>query len=211
MPSCSSRSSWASTRSTASGGSFSFAVVDRRPSIVTLEVSGDGVKEAFANEPGGHRWQRIPPTEKRGRVQTSTITVAVLDPIAACDIEIADDDLDRQAFRGSGKGGQKRNKTASAIRLTHRPTGIVIRYESERSQSQNLRVAKALLAARVRQQAESSVSGERHLLRKQQVGTGMRGDKRRTIRVRDDRVTDHVTGRTVSVKQYLRGELEGLA
>ena len=185
-------------------------MVDRRQSIVILEISGSGVKKAFVNEAGGHRWQRIPPTEKKGRVQTSTITVAVLDPIAQCDIEIDDGDLDRQAFRGSGAGGQKRNKTASAIRLTHRPTGIVIRYESERSQSQNLRVAKAILAARVQQQVESKAGSERHLLRKEQVGTGMRGDKRRTIRVRDDRVTDHLTGRTTTFKQYLRGELEFL-
>jgi peptide chain release factor 1 len=152
----------------------------------------------------------VPPTEKRGRVQTSTITVAVLDPPEPCDLEISDGDVDWQAFRGSGKGGQKRNKTASAVRITHKPTGIVIRYESERSQSQNLRVAKALLAARIQQQVEATAQNERHISRKDQVGTGMRGDKRRTIRVRDDRVKDHLTGRTVSFKQYMRGELEPL-
>ena len=173
-----------------------------------MEISGPGVKEAFANEPGGHRWQRIPPTEKRGRVQTSTITVAVLDPVNMQDVVIDDGDVDRQVFRGSGAGGQKRNKTSSAVRLTHRPTGIVIRYESERSQSQNLRVARAMLAARLQQQADSETQTARHEIRKNQVGTGMRGDKRRTIRVRDDRVTDHLTNKKMSVKQYLRGELE---
>lgn len=150
----------------------------------------------------------MPLTERRGRVQTSTITIAVLAPVSARDIEVADDDVEWHAFRGSGAGGQKRNKTASAVRVTHKPTGIVVRYESERSQSQNLRVAKALLAARVQQQLATASQDARHTARREQVGTGMRGDKRRTIRVRDDRVTDHLTGRTTSVKQYLRGELE---
>ena len=198
----------ASTRSTASGGSFSLTLLDQRPAIIILEISGSGAKAAFANEPGGHRWQRIPSTEKRGRVQTSTITVAVLDPVNMQDVVIDDGDVDRQVFRGSGAGGQKRNKTASAVRLTHKPTGIVIRYESERSQSQNLRVARALLAARLQQQLDAKAQTIRHNIRKDQVGTGMRGDKRRTIRVRDDRVHDHLTGRKMSVKQYLRGELE---
>jgi len=185
-------------------------VVDRRPAIVILEITGAGVREAFANESGGHRWQRVPPTERRGRVQTSTITVAVLDPIEAGDVEVSDGDVSWEAFRGSGKGGQKRNKTASAIRLTHKPTGIVIRYESERSQSQNLRIARIILATKVRQQFDGAELGARHASRREQVGSGMRGDKRRTIRVRDDRVKDHVTGKSVSLKQYLRGELEGL-
>jgi peptide chain release factor 1 len=183
-------------------------LLDQRPAIIILEISGAGAKEAFANEPGGHRWQRIPPTEKRGRVQTSTITVAVLDPIDSRDIEVSADDVEWQAFRGSGAGGQKRNKTASAVRVTHKPTGITVRYESERSQQQNLRAAKALLASRLQQQATFSAQAIQHTARKDQVGSGMRGDKRRTIRVRDDRVTDHITGRITSVKQYLRGELE---
>jgi peptide chain release factor 1 len=210
MPSCSSCSSSASTSGTAIGGAFDLALLDQRPAIIILEITGDGVKEAFRNEAGGHRWQRTPPTEKRGRVQTSTITVAVLDPIESRDIEIGGGDIEWEAFRGSGKGGQKRNKTASAVRITHKPTGTVIRYESERSQSQNLRVAKAILAARLRQASEASASSSQSADRKAQVGTGMRGDKRRTIRVRDDRVTDHSTGRTMSCKAYLRGELEPL-
>lgn len=141
-------------------------------------------------------------------MQTSTITVAVLDPVDSRDIEVAADDVEWQAFRGSGAGGQKRNKTASAVRVTHKPTGITVRYESERSQQQNLRAAKALLASRLQQQANAKAQTTRHESRKEQVGTGMRGDKRRTIRVRDDRVTDHLTDRKMSVKQYLRGELE---
>ena len=208
--SCSSPSKSASTPSTACGGAFSQVVLDQRPSITILEITGKGASEAFAHETGGHRWQRIPPTERRGRVQTSTITIAVLAPVDMHEVEVDDGDVEWQAFRGSGKGGQKRNKTASAVRLTHRPTGITIRYESERSQAQNLRVAKALLASRLQQQVMDAAQADRHADRKAQVGSGMRGDKRRTIRVRDDRVTDHVTGRTLSVKAYMRGELETL-
>jgi peptide chain release factor 1 len=143
-------------------------------------------------------------------VQTSTITIAVLEPLDAGDVTVADGDIDWQAFRGSGAGGQKRNKTASAVRVTHKQTGISVKYESERSQSQNLRVAKALLAARLQHARDTEVGATRHADRKAQTGTGMRGDKRRTIRVRDDRVADHLTGRTTSVKAYLRGELETL-
>lgn len=96
------------------------------------------------------------------------------------------------------------------MRVTHRETGITVKYESERAQSQNLRVAKALLAARLQHARDTEAGAARHADRKAQVGTGMRGDKRRTIRVRDDRVTDHLTGRTTSVKAYMRGELETL-
>lgn len=210
MRSCSSWSSSASTGNTASDDIFNLTLLDQRPAIIILEISGPGARKAFANEPGGHRWQRIPPTEKRGRVQTSTITVAVLEPVDSRDIEIASDDVEWQAFRGSGAGGQKRNKTASAVRITHKPTGITIRYESERSQQQNLRAAKALLASRLQQQAQASAQATQHAARKDQVGTGMRGDKRRTIRVRDDQVTDHLIGKKMSVQRYLRGELEVL-
>jgi len=184
--------------------------LDQRPSIIIVEVSGKDARKIFANESGGHRWQRIPSTEKRGRVQTSTITVAILEPVNPRDLIIDDGEISKEVFRGSGAGGQKRNKTSSAVRLTHKPTGIVVKYESERSQSMNLQAAKAILASRLKQLADESDQKERSSIRKEQLGCGMRGEKRRTIRIRDDQVIDHITQKKISAKKYLRGELDEL-
>lgn len=171
-----------------------------------LCVAGRGAAALFGGEAGGHRWQRVPPTEKRGRVQTSTITVAVLAEPRDVDLTIRPDDVDVETMRGSGAGGQHRNKTDSAVRARHRPTGIEVRVESERSQHQNKELAMRVLAARVSAQVQLAAQGERAADRRRQVGSGMRGDKRRTIRAQDDQVTDHVDGRTWRFKAYARGD-----
>lgn len=160
----------------------------------------------FAGERGGHRWQRVPETERRGRVHTSTITVAVLEAPASVDLSIQLGDVDVETMRGSGAGGQHRNKTDSAVRARHRPTGIEVRCESERSQYQNRELALQVLAARVADQDRAQRAAERAADRRGQVGSGMRGDKRRTIRVQDDQVTDHVDGRVWRFKAYARGD-----
>lgn len=169
-------------------------------------MSGRGAAEAFADEPGGHRWQRIPPTEKRGRVQTSTVTVAVLPEPDDSAVVIHDRDLDVKTCRGSGAGGQHRNVTDSAVVMTHKPTGIVVRCESERSQHANRETALGVLRARVWQAQRDAAAGARGAERRAQVGSGMRGDKRRTVREQDGRVTDHVTGKSWEWKLYRRGE-----
>lgn len=171
-----------------------------------LCVSGRGTTALFLGEVGGHRWQRVPPTEKRGRVQTSTITVAVLEEPRQIDLTIRPQDVDVETMRGSGAGGQHRNKTDSAVRMRHRPTGIEVRCESERSQHANRDLALRVLAARVLEQQQSARDGARSADRRRQVGSGMRGDKRRTIRTQDDQVTDHVDGRTWRYAAYTRGD-----
>jgi peptide chain release factor 1 len=171
-----------------------------------LCVSGRGAAALFAGEPGGHRWQRTPPNEKRGRVHTSTITVAVLAAPARVDLVIRLDDVDIETMRGSGAGGQHRNKTDSAVRARHRPTGIEVRCESERSQHQNRDLALRVLAARVAARDRTVAADARAADRRRQVGSGMRGDKRRTVRTQDDQVTDHVDGRTWRFKAYARGD-----
>lgn len=148
----------------------------------------------------------MPPTERRGRVHTSTITVAVLPEPAEIDVRLDERDLEETTMRGSGPGGQHRNKTDSAVRLLHRPTGLVVRCESERDQSQNRRVARAVLRARLWDLEHTRTRGARDADRRAQVGTGMRGDKRRTIRTQDDQVTDNVSGRTWRFKDYERGD-----
>jgi peptide chain release factor 1 len=170
-------------------------------------VSGRGAADAFRDETGGHRWQRIPPTEKRGRVHTSTITVAVLPEPSDVELALRPGDLEWRMSRGSGAGGQHRNKTESAVDLTHRPTGITVHCESERSQTDNKRLALGRLRARILAKLREESAAREASSRRQQVGQGMRGDKRRTIRTQDGSVVDHLTGRSWRLREYLRGEL----
>lgn len=173
--------------------------------MTTLVVSGDDARRVFTDEAGGHRWQRIPPTERYGRVHTSTITVAVLDAVAPEDVRLKETDIEVKACRGSGPGGQHRNKTESAIQMTHRPTGVTVRCETERSQYQNRQIALQLLAARVAQSRRDQATNTTNAQRAAMVGSGERGDKRRTIRTQDNQVKDHITGRTWRYDDYVRG------
>ena len=164
----------------------------------------------FGGEAGGHRCQRIPPNERKGRVHTSTVTVAVLPEVAEKDFRFDPRDLEWTTMRGSGAGGQHRNVTDSAVRVVHKPTGMTVRCESERSQAQNKETALALLRARLAEQERSSAARDRDASRRSQVGSGMRGDKIRTYRWQDDSVVDERTGRRASLKQVLRGDLDAL-
>lgn len=177
---------------------------------MTLRFSGAGAARAFAEESGGHRWQRVPPTEKRGRVQTSSVTVAVLDESAPVAFDLDWSDIEQDNYVGSGPGGQHRNKTATAVRLTHRPTGVVVCCENERSQGQNKQQAFRALKARLSSAHEEKQQSRRNGARREQIGTGYRGDKIRTVQMQNDRVTNHVNGRKCSAKRYLRGELEAI-
>jgi peptide chain release factor 1 len=188
------------------GGRFESEIVEQRAGFCVLRFTGARVAEVFAGEAGGHRWQRVPPNERHNRVHTSTITVAVLPEPSAVEVRLDERDLDESTMRGSGAGGQHRNKTDSAVRLLHRPSGIVVRCESERDQSQNRRVARAVMRARLWELERTRAVGERAADRRAQVGSGMRGDKRRTIREQDDQVVDHVSGRTWRFKAYARGD-----
>ena len=169
-------------------------------------MSGKSVEEIFKDAPGGHRWQRVPPTEKRGRVQTSTVTVAVLREPEAVELRIDERDLEIKTCRGSGAGGQHRNVTDSAVQIFHKPSGLMVRAETERSQSQNREYAMGLLRARLLAAAKEAKSNARAADRRSQVGSGMRGDKRRTIRCQDGQVNDHISGRTWKLKEYMRGD-----
>lgn len=199
-------SSSSCTRSWRHGGVFDLSVAEQRPGYLSFEASGKEAASAFKDEAGGHRWQRVPPNEKRGRVHTSTVTVAVLPLPSDVEVAIADGDVEVKTTRGSGAGGQHRNKTDTAVVLTHRPSGITVRCENERSQDQNRRLAFAVLRARLWEREQSRLEGDRARLRRRQVGSGMRGDKRRTIRTQDGVVTDHVLGKRWDLKRYLRGE-----
>ncbi len=172
---------------------------------MTLRARGKDARALFEGEAGGHRWQRVPPTEKRGRVHSSTITVAILDEPSEEELVVPAHELEWSTCHASGSGGQHLQKTDSAVQLVHLPTGLRVRCESERSQQQNRLIALATLRARLAEARRTAADAERAALRRSQVGSGMRGDKRRTIRVPDGPVVDHVTGRTWRLRDYLRG------
>ena len=181
-------------------------VVDDRSGRIVFRAGGRGVAELFAGEVGGHRWQRTPPTERHGRVQSSTITVAVLSLPDTTNTVIDHDDLEIRTCRSSGAGGQKVNKRDTAVQITHRPTGLMVRCESERSQHRNREIALAEIAARLGKRERDAAQASRAGERRGQVGSGMRADKRRTVRCQDGSVTDHLSGRTWRLRDYLKGE-----
>lgn len=169
-------------------------------------MSGSFAWEAFKHEAGGHRIQRIPPNEKRGRVHSSSVTVAVLEEPTHNQLTINLSDLEWSFSRGSGPGGQNRNVTNSAVDLKHLPSGIVVHVETERSQKQNKAVALASLRTRLWAAMQTKESEERDAVRKGQVGTGMRGDKVVTVRYQDGVVTYHNIGVKMSLRDYEAGK-----
>jgi len=168
------------------------------------------VVAAFEHESGGHRWQRVPLTEKRGRVHTSTVTVAVLAEPSEREIRIDPEELDESFTRGSGKGGQHRNKRDTTVVVRHVPTGITVRVDGGRSQHMNRQTSRELLRARLLAAERERASRERNAERRDQVGAGMRGDKVRTIALQRGTVTDHRTGKSMPAQRYLRGHLADL-
>lgn len=194
------------------GSIFSLELITSRAGYISCKVTGKNAWKIFQHETGGHRWQRIPPTEKRGRVQTSTITVAVLKHAQnhISDVTIDPKDLDVKTCRGSGKGGQHRNVTDSAVQVTHIPSGISVRVENGRSQHANKETAIESIQAQLKAARDTKHLETQNNQRKQQVGSGMRGDKIRTIRTQDDTVVNHVTGNRCRYKKYARGDFSGL-
>jgi len=167
-------------------------------------MAGKGAYETFQNEGGGHRWQRVPPTEKRGRVQTSTVTVAVLNPDTTRESDLRMEDIEVRTTRGSGPGGQNRNKVENCVVVTHKPTGETVRVDSK-SQSQNKILALKILKSRLDERARETSLQAQNSIRHAQIGAGMRGDKRRTYRVKDDIIQDHITNQSWKYSQWIRG------
>ena len=174
----------------------------------TIGVKGKNVFHAMQFESGGHRVQRVPETEAKGRVHTSAATVAVLAEVEEVDVHIDPGDLRIDTYRASGAGGQHVNKTDSAVRITHLPTGTVVACQDERSQIKNRSRAMTLLRSRIYEAEQRRVAAERAAERKEQVGTGDRSDRVRTYNFPQDRLTDHRLGRNFALAQVMEGKLE---
>jgi peptide chain release factor 1 len=177
----------------------------------TFAIKGDGAYSVFKHEGGTHRVQRVPTTESQGRIHTSTATVAVLPEAEEVDVAIDPNDLQVDVYRSSGPGGQSVNTTDSAVRITHKPTGIVVSMQDEKSQLQNRDKAMRVLRARLYERALAEQQAELAADRRAQVGTGERSEKIRTYNFPQDRITDHRVNVTVhNVEKVLAGELDEL-
>ena len=172
-------------------------------------INGRGAYSRMKYESGVHRVQRVPETESGGRVHTSTATVAVLPEMEEVDVQINPADIEMQVYRSSGAGGQHINKTSSAVRLIHKPTGIVVACQEERSQVQNREKCMRMLASKLYEMEQSRVESEVTGLRRSQVGTGMRNERIRTYNFPQGRVTDHRVGLTLyNIDAVMDGDLD---
>ncbi len=175
---------------------------------ICFTVNGEGAYSRLKFESGVHRVQRVPETESGGRIHTSTVTVAVLPEMEEVDVQIDPADVEMQVFRSSGAGGQHINKTSSAVRLIHKPTGMVVECQQERSQFQNREKAMRLLASRLYEQEREKVEGAYAADRKSQVGSGMRNERIRTYNFPQGRLTDHRVNLTLyKLDAVMNGDL----
>ncbi len=178
---------------------------------IVFQITGQGAYSKLKFESGVHRVQRVPETESGGRIHTSTVTVAVLPEAEEVDIEINNSDLRIDVYRASGAGGQHVNKTESAVRITHMPTGIVVACQSERSQFQNKDAAMRILRSKLFEETQRKQQQELADERKSQVGTGDRSERIRTYNYPQGRVTDHRIGLTLhKLEQITNGDLTEL-
>ena len=176
---------------------------------ISFMITGKGAYSRLKFESGAHRVQRVPDTESSGRIHTSAATVAVLPVVEDVEIEINPSDIKMDVYRASGAGGQHVNKTSSAVRLTHIPTGIVAECQTERSQLQNREYAMRLLRSRLYEQEQSKRDAELANARKSQVGSGDRSEKIRTYNYPQGRITDHRIGMSIyQMDDFLNGNLD---
>jgi peptide chain release factor 1 len=194
---------------------FKFEILDSNDTslagvkILVAQIQGVNVYEIFKNESGVHRVQRVPKTEKSGRVHTSTASVAVLPIVDSGQVQINPGDLEVAFFRSSGPGGQNVNKVETAVRIVHKPTGIVVASQVERSQVANKERAMEALRAKVYEQKQKEAVGEVSELRREQIGSADRSEKVRTYNFPQDRITDHRLGKSFhNIEKIMEGDMD---
>ncbi|PIT92639.1 MAG: peptide chain release factor 1 [Candidatus Harrisonbacteria bacterium CG10_big_fil_rev_8_21_14_0_10_42_17] len=194
---------------------WQFSVVDTSESSLggyktfVARITGNTAYEELKQESGVHRVQRIPATEKQGRIHTSTASVAILPEVEAKEVDINPNDLEVTFSRAGGPGGQNVNKVETAVRLSHKPTGIVISSRSERSQHANREAAMSILRAKLYERQKETEAKQLGSSRKEQIGTADRSEKIRTYNVPQDRITDHRIGKKFhNIESILNGEMK---
>lgn len=194
---------------------WQFSVVDfsasgaRGYKTFVAEIAGQGCYDELKQESGVHRVQRVPETERQGRVHTSTASVAILPIRKANEVNIKPQDLELTLYRAGGPGGQNVNKVETAVRILHKPSGLIVASQNERSQARNRELAMSMLAAKLYEQEQARATGVVSDLRREQVGTADRSEKIRTYNFPDDRITDHRIGKKFSrIEDILEGNFE---
>lgn len=178
---------------------------------IIFSIKGRDAYLKLQYESGGHRVQRVPKTESQGRIHTSAVTVAVLPEVEEVEVELNPADIRFETFRASGPGGQKVNKTSSAVRLTHIPTGIVVSIQDEKSQHKNRAKAERILRSRIYMKKKEEQEARRGALRKSQIGSGDRSERVRTYNFPQNRVTDHRINLSVyDLENFMMGDLDSI-